>query len=92
MACGPCARRRKALEAKRKAKAAAGKPVQAAALGMVLAATEAAGKVMGIHGEVEDGQEDAASGQESGTAGEAEAKPVAEPSDDGAGQGTSPDR
>ena len=61
MACGPCARRRKALEAKRKAKAAAGKPVQAAALGMVLAATEAAGKVMGIHGEVEDGT-DAGSG------------------------------
>lgn len=56
MTCGPCAKRRKALEAKRKAKAASGKPVQAAALGAVLVATEAAGKVMGIHSGVEDGQ------------------------------------
>lgn len=56
MGCKPCARRRKALEAKRKAKAEQGKPVQAAALGAVLAATEAVGKVIGIHGEVEDGE------------------------------------
>jgi len=38
-------------------KAAKGKKVQAAALGAVLAVTEAAGKALGIHGEVEDGQE-----------------------------------
>lgn len=57
MACGPCARRRKALIAKQKQKQAQSKPVQAAALGAVLAVTAAAGKVMGIHGKVEDGQD-----------------------------------
>lgn len=54
MTCGPCARRRKALLAKQKQKQAQGKPVQATALGVVLAVSEAAGKVIGIHGEVED--------------------------------------
>lgn len=57
MACSACAKRRKALLAKRKQKQAQGKSVQAAALGAVLAVSEAAGKVMGIHGEVEDGQQ-----------------------------------
>lgn len=57
MTCRACERRRKALEAKRKAKAAKGRKVQAAALGAVLAATEAAGKALGIHGEVEDERE-----------------------------------
>lgn len=66
MGCRPCARRRKALEAKRKAKAEQGKPVQAAALGAVLAATEAVGKVIGIHGEVEDDLHGETSGSESG--------------------------
>lgn len=56
MACSPCARRRKALLAKQKQKQAQGKPLQAAALGAVLAVSEGAGKVMGIHGEVEDEQ------------------------------------
>ena len=42
---------------KRRKKQEQGKPVQAAALGAVLAVTEAAGKALGIHGEVEDGQE-----------------------------------
>ena len=60
MTCKPCARRRKALEAKRKAKSQAGKPVQAAALGAVLAVTEVAGKALGIHGEVEDERENEA--------------------------------
>lgn len=55
MGCSACAKRRKALLAKRRQKQAQGKPVQAAALGAVLAVSEAAGKVMGIHGEVEDG-------------------------------------
>ena len=58
MACSACAKRRKALLAKRKQKQAQGKPIQAATLGAVLAVTEAAGKVMGIHGEVEEGNED----------------------------------
>ena len=63
MTCKPCARRRKALEAKRKAKAQAGKPAQAAALGAVLAVTEAAGKALGIHGEVEDGKPEGVPGR-----------------------------
>lgn len=67
MACSPCARRRKALLAKQKQKQAQGKPLQAAALGAVLAVSEAAGKVMGIHGEVEDGTQRDASGSESST-------------------------
>ena len=53
MSCGPCAARRRKLLEKRKQKEAQGKPVQAAALGAVLAVSEAAGKVIGIHGEVE---------------------------------------
>ena len=40
---------------KRRKKQEQGKPVQAAALGAVLAVTEAAGKALGIHGEVEGG-------------------------------------
>jgi hypothetical protein len=62
MACSACAKRRKALLAKRKQKQAQGKPIQAATLGAVLAVTEAAGKVMGIHGEVGDEQRQGSSG------------------------------
>lgn len=69
MGCSACAKRRKALLAKRKQKQAQGKPVQAAALGAVLAVSEAAGKVMGIRGEVGDGQNEAAARQESGATG-----------------------
>lgn len=54
MACKPCAARRKAMQAKRQKKLAESKPVQAAAIGAVLAVTEVAGKALGIHGEVED--------------------------------------
>lgn len=57
MACKPCAARRKALQAKRQKKLAESKPVQAAAIGAVLAVTGAAGKALGIHGEVEDGRD-----------------------------------
>ena len=57
MGCKACERRRKALAEKRRQKQAQGKPVQAAALGAVLAVTEVAGKALGIQGEVEDGQE-----------------------------------
>ena len=39
---------------KRRKKQEQGKPVQAAALGAVLAVTEAAGKALGIHGEADD--------------------------------------
>jgi hypothetical protein len=53
MGCKACERRRKALAEKRRKKQEQGKPVQAAALGAVLAVSEAAGKALGIHGEVE---------------------------------------
>ena len=55
MACKACERRRKAL-AERRAKAKArGRKVEAAAIGAVLAASEAAGKA--INGEVSDEQD-----------------------------------
>jgi hypothetical protein len=54
MGCKACERRRKALAEKRRKKQAEGKPAQAAALGAVLAVTEAAGKALGIHGEADD--------------------------------------
>lgn len=52
MGCKACERRRKALQALKDKKAAKGKKIQAAALGAVLAVSEAAGKA--IHGEVGD--------------------------------------
>lgn len=55
MGCTPCARRRKAAKKAREKKAAEGKKLQAAAIGAALAVTEAVGKAIGIHGEVEDG-------------------------------------
>jgi len=54
MTCTPCARRRKAAQKARDKKAAEGKALQAAAIGAALAVTEAVGKAIGIHGEVED--------------------------------------
>ncbi len=54
MGCKACERRRKALAEKRRKKQEQGKPVQAAALGAVLAVTEVAGKALGIHGEAGD--------------------------------------
>lgn len=81
MACSACARRRKAIEAKRKQKKAQGKPVQAVALGAVLVVSEAAGKVIGIHGEVED-----ASGNEEHSA------PTGSSADVIRGHGAEPDR
>lgn len=74
MACSPCARRRKALLAKQKQKQAQGKPLQAAAFGAVLAVSEAAGKVMGIDGEVGDeGHNVAVRGESTGSRGETKA-------------------
>jgi len=88
MACSACAKRRKALLAKRKQKQAQGKPVQAAALGAVLAVSEAAGKVMGIHGEVEDGRNEPEQAGSPGTT-----RPdAASPADVGGSQGAEPDR
>lgn len=55
MGCTPCARRRKAAQKAREKKAAEGKRLQAAAIGAAMAVTEAVGKAIGIHGEVEDG-------------------------------------
>lgn len=52
--CSKCAKRRKKIEALRAKRKAQGKPVQAAALGAVLAVTEVVGQTLGIHGEVED--------------------------------------
>ena len=54
MGCTPCARRKKAAQKLRDKKAAEGKALQAAAIGAALAVTEAVGKAIGIHGEVED--------------------------------------
>ena len=55
MACKACERRRKAL-AERRAKAKArGRKVEAAAIGAVLAASEAVGKA--INGEARDGRD-----------------------------------
>jgi hypothetical protein len=51
-----CAQRRKEWKARQEANKGRGKPVQAAAIGAALAVTEAAGKALGIHGEVEDEQ------------------------------------
>jgi hypothetical protein len=48
MGCKECERRRKALAEKRRKKQEQGKPVQAAALGAVLAVSEAAGKAIDI--------------------------------------------
>lgn len=79
MACSACARRRKALEARLKNKQAQGKPVQAAVLGTVLAVTEAAGKAMGIHGEVEDEREQTATGVEPDATEAGQAEPAAQP-------------
>ena len=52
--CSKCAKRRKKIEALRAKRQAQGKPVQAAALGAVLAVSEAVGQTLGILGEVED--------------------------------------
>jgi hypothetical protein len=54
MGCKACERRRKALAEKRRKKQEQGKSVQAAALGAVLAVSQAAGKALGIHGEADD--------------------------------------
>ena len=54
--CSKCAKRRQKIEALRAKRKAQGKPVQAAALGAVLAVSEAVGQTLGIHGEVEDGR------------------------------------
>jgi hypothetical protein len=68
--CSKCAKRRKAAQAREqllksraKGKRAKGQrvaakidDVQAAALGAVLAVSEAVGQTLGIHGEVEDGR------------------------------------
>lgn len=87
MGCSACAKRRKALLAKRKQKQAQGKPIQAAALGAVLAVSEAAGKVMGIHGEVEDGGTEPEAADSSAPAGLAGV-----PADVAGSQGAEPDR
>ena len=55
--CSKCAKRRKKIEALRAKRKAQGKPVQAAALGAVLAVTEVVGQSLGIDGEVEDERE-----------------------------------
>jgi hypothetical protein len=65
MTCRTCAERRKRLQAKRLEKKQANKPMQAAAIGAVLAVTEAAGKALGIGEETQDvKRQDPDSGQE----------------------------
>lgn len=56
--CKACQKRRKLLEAKLLAKQAKGKRVQAAAIGAVLAVTEAVGQSLGIGEDTEDGARD----------------------------------
>lgn len=60
MGCKACERRRKALAEKLRKKQAQGKQVQAAAIGAVLAVTEAVGKVIGINDERRENPEDGA--------------------------------
>jgi hypothetical protein len=57
MACKSCAERRKKLQVLRDAKKLKRQGAQAAALGVVLAVTEAAGKVLGINGEEDNEKE-----------------------------------
>lgn len=57
MACGACERRRKALIAKRRQKQAQGKPVQAAALGAVVAISEKVGQILDLQPEQRDRQD-----------------------------------
>ena len=54
MACSACENRRRMLKALKDKKKLKGQQVQAAAIGAVLAVSEAVGKAVGIHGEVED--------------------------------------
>lgn len=51
MACKACERRRKVLSERRAKAKERGRKAEAAAIGAVLAASEAAGKALGIHGE-----------------------------------------
>jgi len=55
MACSACAKRRKKWLEKKAELKAKRKLAQAAAIGAAVAVTSAVGKVIGIHGEVEDG-------------------------------------
>ena len=55
MGCSACEKRRRMLKALKDKKKLKGQQVQAAAIGAVLAVTEAAGKL--IHGEAEDGDD-----------------------------------
>jgi hypothetical protein len=64
MACKSCAERRKKLQVLRDAKKLKRQGAQAAALGVVLAVTEAAGKVLGINGEVDREEGNGPEGQE----------------------------
>lgn len=57
MGCSACEKRRRRLKALKEKKKLKGQQVQAAALGAVLAVTEAVGTAIGINGEVEDGRE-----------------------------------
>lgn len=67
MTCRSCAERRKRMRERLAKKKAKGQVVQAAAIGAVLAVTEVAGKVIGIHGEVEDERQHEAARSESGS-------------------------
>ena len=61
MGCSACEKRRRMLRALKDKKKLRGQQVQAAAIGAVLAVSEAAGKL--IHGEVEDGRDGQGSGR-----------------------------
>lgn len=57
MSCRSCAERRKRLQVKRLEKKQARKPIQAAAIGAVIAVSGAVGQVLGIGEDTEDGNE-----------------------------------
>lgn len=57
MACSKCAERRRKLKAMLAEKKAKRKGIQAAAIGAVLVASEAAGKVLGIGEDTEDARD-----------------------------------
>ena len=65
--CSSCAKRREKLKCLREKKKAKDQGLQAAAIGAVLAVTEAAGKVLGIGEDTEDA--DASGTDDSGSEG-----------------------
>lgn len=84
MACKSCAERRKKLQALRDAKKLKRQGVQAAAIGAVLGAFEAGGKMLGINGEEDNERQ-----QSRSTEGAETPAPTESPFQDQSGRGNS---